>query len=123
MEHRCDCCIFEPCNESQKNKIWNGISSDMFIETIFMMYGKGPKGIIDSTLQPSVLKRRAYSMNICCKVVTNSANITQRTTKAAVIRHKDENPSRINSDNQDRQKIRTKLQMCTNPLDPPDHPN
>ena len=31
------------------------------------------------------------------------------------------NPSRINSDSQDRQKIRNKLEMSTDPLDPRDH--
>jgi len=35
--------------------------------------------------------------------------------------HKEENPSRIKSDSQDRQKIRNKLEMSTDPLDPTDH--
>ena len=32
--------------------IWNGIRSDMFVETTFMQYGHGPKGIIWITLKP-----------------------------------------------------------------------
>ena len=35
---------------------WNGIWSDMFIETTFMRYGKGPGGIVGVTLQPKVVK-------------------------------------------------------------------
>ena len=38
-----------------------------------------------------------------------------------VMSHKEENPSRIKSDSQDRQKIRNKLEMSTDSLDPTDH--
>ena len=44
--------------------IWNGIWSDMYIETTFMRYGKGPKGIIGITLKPSAVKRWAFSMHV-----------------------------------------------------------
>ena len=38
--------------------LWNGIGSDMFIETTFMHYGYGPGGIIGirRTLKPETLK-------------------------------------------------------------------
>ena len=60
-------------------------------------------------------------MHICCRVANGVANITQRQTKAEVMSHKEENSPRINSDSQDRQKIRNKLQMSTDSLDPTDH--
>ena len=36
--------------------VWNGILSDMFIETTFMRYGKGPGGLVGVTLKPSTVK-------------------------------------------------------------------
>ena len=36
--------------------IWNGIWSDMFIETTVIRYGHGPGGIIGITLKPETLK-------------------------------------------------------------------
>ena len=86
-----------------------------------MRYGKGPKGIIGITLKSSALKRWAFSMHICCRVANDVANITQRQTKAEVVSHKEERPSRIKSDSQNRQKIQNKLEMSTDPLDPTDH--
>lgn len=35
--------------------LWNGIWSDMYIETTFMPYGRGPGGIIRITLKPETL--------------------------------------------------------------------
>ena len=35
---------------------WNGIWTDMFIETTFMRYGKGPGGLIGLTLKSNVVK-------------------------------------------------------------------
>ncbi len=36
--------------------IWNGLWSDMYIETTFMRYGHGQGGIIGITLKPETLK-------------------------------------------------------------------
>ena len=36
--------------------LWNGIWSDMIIETIFMRYGHAPDGIVGITLKPETLK-------------------------------------------------------------------
>ena len=41
--------------------IWNGIWSDMMIESTFMRYGKALGGIIGSTLQPNTLRIWALS--------------------------------------------------------------
>jgi len=35
---------------------WNAIWSDMFIETTFMRYGHGKRGIIGLTLEPETLE-------------------------------------------------------------------
>ena len=45
--------------------LWNGIWSDMFIETSFMRYGKGPGGLIGLTLNEKSVKIWAYGLHIC----------------------------------------------------------
>lgn len=37
--------------------IWNGMLSDMFIDTTFMRYGHGPGGLVGITLKPAAMKR------------------------------------------------------------------
>ena len=106
-----------------KPGIWNSIWSDMYIETTFMRYGKGPKGIIGITLKPSAVKRWAFSMHVCCRVANEVATITERRKTVEVSSHKEENPARVKSDGIDRQNIRAKLAMFTDPLDPTNHPD
>ncbi len=48
--------------------VWNGIWSDMFIETTFMRYGKGPGGLVGETLKPSTIKRWALSLYTTSRV-------------------------------------------------------
>ena len=43
------------------NGLWNGIWSDMFIESTFMRYGHGKTGIVGITLKPETLKTWALS--------------------------------------------------------------
>ena len=44
--------------------LWNDIWSDMSIETTFMRYGHGKRGIIDVTLKPKTLKVWSLSLHI-----------------------------------------------------------
>ena len=106
-----------------KPGIWNGIWSDMYIETTFMRYGKGPKGIIGITLKPSAVRRWAFSMHVCCQVANDVATMTESQKTEGVSSHKEENPARVKSDGSDRQNIRRKLEMSMDPLDPTDHPD
>ena len=46
--------------------LWNGIWSDMYIESTFMCYGHGPGGMIGVTLKPEMLKTWALSLHVCC---------------------------------------------------------
>lgn len=48
--------------------LWNGIWSDMFIETTFMRYGHAPGGIIGITLKPETLKVWALSLHACSRL-------------------------------------------------------
>ena len=106
-----------------KPGIWNAIWSDMYIESTFMRYGHGPNGIVGITLQPSALKRWALSMHTCSQLVQDVADMNDGCTESEVLTHKEEKPSRIHSDAQDRQNILDKLKTCIDPLDPADHPN
>ena len=47
--------------------VWNGIWSDMFIETTFMRYGHGKRDIIGMTLKPETLKVWSLSLHICSR--------------------------------------------------------
>ena len=48
--------------------LWNAIWSDQYIESTFMRYDYGPKGIIGINLQSSTLKRLAFGLHICIQL-------------------------------------------------------
>ena len=50
-----------------KKGIWNGISSDMFIESTFMRYGHSKTGVIGTTLKSETTKVWALSRHVCGK--------------------------------------------------------
>ena len=45
---------------------WNAIWSDMFIESTFMRYGHGSKGIVGITLKPETLKVWGLGRHLSC---------------------------------------------------------
>ena len=103
--------------------LWNGIWSDMFIETTFMRYGHGPGGLIGITLKPSALKRWALSLHICSHLIKDLVEMKDVNKQShQVNHHKEEMSARKKSDAKDRENIREKLQSCIDPLDPDDHP-
>ena len=97
--------------------IWNGIWSDMFIETTFMRYGHGPKGIIGIALKPETLKTWALGLHIGSKVDESIDNmINEDDVQKVQLNHKEEMMSRIKADEKDRASIRKKLQLSIDPL-------
>ena len=50
----------------------------MFIETTFMRYGHGPRGIIGITLKPETLKTWALGLHICSRLEQDIGDITAR---------------------------------------------
>lgn len=102
--------------------IWNGIWSDMFIESTFMRYGHGKGGIIGITLKPETLKTWALSLHICSKLEADITEMVNGENDKTQNVHKEESQARIFSDGKDREGIRHKLEMCINPLDPASHP-
>ncbi len=59
-------------------------------------------------------------MHTCSQLVQDVADMTDGYKQSEVMTHKEEKPSRIRSDSQDRQNIQDKLKTCIDPLD---HPN
>lgn len=102
--------------------LWNAIWSDMYIETTFMRYGKGPGGLIGITLKPSTVTRWALSLHICSLLLQDISSMTDEHAGDTVTHHKEEMPSRIVSDAKDRGKLRNKLSTSVDPLHPASHP-
>lgn len=104
-----------------KSGLWNGIWSDMYIETTFMRYGHGSGGIIGLTLSESALTRWALSLHTCSRLVQDLDNLRDPKEEACATVHKEEAVARIASDAEDRGKIRSKLETCIDPLSPTEH--
>ena len=99
--------------------VWNGMWTDMMIETTFMRYGKGPNGIIGITLKPNTLKTWALSLHTCSVLAKDVSDMTSDDQHQHL--HKEEMKARMASDAVDRKKIREKLQDSIDPLDPSSH--
>ena len=103
--------------------IWNGIWSDMFIESTFMRYGHAPGGIIGITLKPETLKVWALSLHVCSQLEADMDTMTSHCVDSdtSVVRHKEERKARIGNDAKDRECIRNKLNSCIDPLQSQHH--
>ena len=88
-----------------------------------MGYGHGPHGDVGITMKPSALKKWAYCMHACNQIVHDLTYMSEGHTVAYVTTHKEEKPFRIRLDEEDREKIREKLQSCIDPLDLADRPD
>ena len=99
---------------------WNGIWSDMFIESTFMRYGKGPSGLIGITLKSNVMRKWAYSLNIFTQVQADLERMRESSIKQQIF-HKEESAARKGSDQADKMKIQTKLSQMIHPLKPENH--
>ena len=97
--------------------LWNGIWSDMFIETTFMRHGKGSRGLVGITLQPKTVKQWALSLHACAQILLDLEKMRDRERCKDQLRHKEELPGRIKSDQIDRSKIRKMLDTMIHPLD------
>ena len=116
----CDCFLRGEHTMHHNPGIFNGIWSDMAIETTFMRYGHGQSGIIGLTLKPEAVKTWAFSMHACNTIVNNLD--VMRDDDYSVIgelsqtKHKEESRARIMNDSADRQGIKRKLNACIDPL-------
>ena len=81
--------------------VFNGIWSDMYIETTFMRYGHGKRGIIGITLKPEALKVLALSLHTCSQLEQDLEEFMDEEAQTDVNRHKEEMKSRISADKKD----------------------
>ena len=82
--------------------LWNGIWSDMFIETTFMQYGHGRRGIIGVKLKPETLKVWSSSLHICSRLEQNFSSFLCPDNDTELTGHKEESKGRISGDKADR---------------------
>ena len=88
---------------------WNGIWSNMYIETTFMHYGKGPGGIVGVTLKPNVVKKWANSLHIPTEILKDLDNMRDRDTSKDLEFHREESKGQMKSDEKDRGCLRETL--------------
>ena len=102
--------------------LWNGIWSDMFIESTFMRYGHHSEttGI---TLKPPTMKIWALGLHVCSQLMKDVSEIKENDGETSVAVHKEEMPARKQADAVDREKLRKKLTTCIDPLQTEKHPN
>ena len=98
--------------------LFNGIWSDMAIETTFMRYGHGQSGIIGITMRPETLKTWAYSFHACNTVVSSldQMRTQEQHVPASQTHPKEEAKARVKTDTKDRKALRDKLEVCIDPL-------
>ncbi len=106
-----------------KAGLFNGIWSDMVIETTYMRFGHGQSGIIGLTLKPETLKTWAYSLHTCNNVTEGLNALREHEQSSTSSQHKEEMKARIGSDGKDRQLVREKLELCIDPIYSEQYPN
>ena len=134
-----------------RDGIWNGIWSDMAIETTWMKKGHGPgkllalkeffnkmltfiicfvltsfcfsEGIIGSTNKPETVKVWTYSYHDCLMLTDGLDEMRDTDVANVQLSHKEEGKARIKSDSLDRKALREKLDLCIDPLNPDEHPS
>ena len=106
--------------------IWNGIWSNMYIETTFMSYGHDQGGIIGIIRKPETLQIWALNLHIhvCGQLESDLADMVEGESENLQATHKEERPTRLTKDahHNHREGIRRKLLMRIDPLDPEKHP-
>lgn len=93
--------------------LWNGMWSDMYIETTFMRYGHGPGALVGITLNPSATRRWALSLHIRSRLIKDLSNMRDANLSS--------NEVTVHKEEKIREKIREKLQTCIDPLNPDGH--
>ena len=88
-----------------------------------MRYGHSPRGIKGITLKPATLKRWAFGLHICSKLVKDVSKMKENDGHTYVTVHMEEMPARKQSDSVDIEKLRKRLANCIDPLQPENHHN
>ena len=97
-----------------KSGFFNGIWSDMLIETTYMKFGKSFGGLVGITLKPKSVLRWAYSFHKLSSMIKDLKEIDDKSS--STWKHKEEYSGRMKSDLKDRSKIQRKLAGCIEPF-------
>ena len=68
--------------------LWNGIWSDLFIESTYMRYGHDPYGIIGSTLSETILDVWALSHNTMGQMANDVAELDNHQYHVVICQHR-----------------------------------
>ncbi|KAG1651907.1 Craniofacial development protein 2 [Nymphon striatum] len=83
-----------PCT-THNTGLFNGIWSDMAIETTFMRYGYSKSGIVGITLKPETLKTWAYSLHTCHGILDDLDEMRETYRSPCKTTHKEETAAKI----------------------------
>ena len=97
--------------------VFNGIWSDMAIESTYMKIGKGISGIVGITTNDRSVSIWANSHHLCSELLSELSNLGDKEPKSSHDQHKEKGAGRIKADEFDRSKLRSTLQKCIHPLD------
>ena len=87
-----------------------------------MRYGHGCQGIIGITLKPETLKTWALSRHSCSQLMEDLAELrSESNDNRFQDSHKEEATVRVYRDKNDREALKSKLEMCIHPLKPELH--
>ena len=113
------------CNGQQSlhhtTGLFNGEWSDMFIETTWMRKGHGPGGIIGNTENTETMATWVYSMDAVMTLTGDLKKMGNINEVECKEKHKEEFPSRIRHDGNDRRAIQQSLSSFIDPLNPELH--
>ena len=113
------------CNGQQSlhhtTGLFNGEWSDMFIETTWMRKGHGPGGIIGNTENAQTMATWVYSMDTVMTLTGDLKKMGNINEVKCKEKHKEEFPSRIRHDGDDRRAIQQTLSSFIDPLNPELH--
>ena len=98
-----------------KSGLFNGIWSDMAIESTYMRYGHGHSGIIGLTLSKEAVKTWAYSRHVYSRS-KHALDAMNNQDLQPSSKHKEEGATRIKKDAEDRAALSSQLDMSLHPL-------
>jgi hypothetical protein len=102
--------------------IYNALWTDMFIESTYMKLGHGPAGVVGLATNYDQMTKWALSFALCGEVSLN-VRAMSTTQEPIQLSHKEEQSSRIKTDQNDRSNIRSMLETCIHPLECATHPD
>ena len=89
---------------------FNGIWSDMLIETTYMKFGSSPGRLVGITLNPKAVFRWAYSFHKLSTMIKDLKEINEDSSSTE--KHKEEYEGRMKSDLEDRIKPYAPVGLC-----------